>query len=201
MKKQIEKWKKKSLFGKITDFVFIALIIALLIPQSRLEIGAFVNRVKASFMQPSVVEDADAQKLSSADYDWTIVGTDNKALNLSDFEGKVLFINMWATWCPPCVGEMPEIQELYDSMKDLPDVEFLMVSNESVEKISKFKKERGYSFPVYSMRSAPSEKMKYTVLPTTFIIGKDGKIAVREEGAANWGSEKTQKLILSLTEK
>src|ERR1700680_3543512 len=59
---------------------------------------------------------------------WSVTGLDGKEVSAGDLRGKVLFINHWATWCPPCMAEMPSIQGLYNSMKD-PDVVFLIVSD------------------------------------------------------------------------
>ncbi len=201
MRARIEKWKQKSLFSKISDFIFIAFIVALLIPQSRLEIGGFINRIKAKAMQPDVVEAGSAQHLTAADYEWNLADVNGAPVQFSDYKGKVLFVNMWATWCPPCVGEMPEIQTLYDKFKDNPNVAFFMVSNETPAKIKEFVTKRKFTFPVFSMQSAPTSKFEYSGIPTTFIVGKDGAIVVSEVGASNWGGETTVKIIEDLINK
>ena len=201
MNRHIEKWKKKSSFGKVTDFLFLAFIIAMIIPQSRMEIGGFINGLKAKVMQPSVIESAELTRLSEADYEWQLKDVNDKIVNFSDAKGKVIFVNFWATWCPPCVGEMPEIQDLYAQFKDNPNVAFYMVSNETSAKIKQFVTDREFTFPVYAQASAAPAIMPYQSIPTTFIIAKDGSIVVHEVGAAHWGSEKTISIINELIAK
>ncbi len=201
MKERINKWKQKSMFSKISDFIFIGFIVAMLIPQSRLEIGGFFNRIKAKVITPDVIETETAQVLTEEDYQWQLTDTKGITHNFAESKGKVIFVNMWATWCPPCVGEMPEIQSLYDKFKDNSQVAFYLVSNETSGKINEFVQKRGYSFPVYSMQSAPTQKFDYQSIPTTFIVGRDGKIVVHEVGAANWGGDTTVKIIEELIKK
>jgi thiol-disulfide isomerase/thioredoxin len=126
-------WKNKSTWNKVSDLVFIVFIIAMLIPEGRMAIGGFVNRIKARVMNPAVQENGIS--LSDQDYYWPMTDLEGNAVNLNDYKGKVVFLNLWATWCPPCVGEMPEIQKLYDTFKSNPDIAFLLVSNEDNEKI------------------------------------------------------------------
>lgn len=197
-KERITKYKKKSLRAKISDAVFIIFIVAMLTPSGRLAIGGFVNRIKAMIIQPSVKSGINAIQLKETDYNWELSNISGNSLNLSELKNKVIFINFWATWCPPCVGEMPAIQDLYNIYKDDSRIQFLMVTNDSSEKVEKFLKKRDYSFPVFLYKYQPPSVFKSSVIPTTFIISKDGKIMIKETGANNWNGEKTQKLIEKL---
>ncbi len=190
--------KKKSLWGKISDIIFILLIVALLIPGSRLAIGGFVNRIKALIIQPSVEEKGSEQVLSSRDYDWQLEDINGKVINLQDFKGKVIFLNFWATWCPPCVGEMPEIQALYDIFKDKPDIQFIMVSNEDVQTVNNFIEKRAFTFPVYTSKFRSPDVFYSQSIPITFLISKDGRIIIKETGASKWSGKKTQSTINKL---
>ncbi len=193
-----EKWKNKSLFSKISDFIFLALLIAMFIPQSRMAIGAFVNGIKAKIIQPAVVSNENAEKLSETDFNVKMTATSGESIKLSDFKGKVIFLNIWATWCPPCVGEMPGIQKLYDKFKDKNDIKFIMLSAEDFGKIKPFIETKGYSFPVYSMETQLPELLSTSGIPATFLISKDGKIVLKEVGAANWGGDKMTNIIKEL---
>jgi len=192
----IKNWKKKSLFSKILDFIFLALLISLFFPQGRMTIGGFVNRVKSSIIQPDVIKEPVG--LNQADYNWLLINSAGETTNLSDYKGKVIFLNFWATWCPPCVGEMPGIQQLYDKFKDNDQIEFLLVSNESVETINQFIKKKKYSFPVYSTREQSPEAFSSNSIPTTFVISPEGDIVVKEVGAVNWGGSKMEEIIRNL---
>jgi peroxiredoxin len=189
-------WQNKSTWNKISDVLFIALIVTLLIPEGRMAFGGFVNRVKAMVLNPSV--QTDVQILNDSDYNWQLTDLEGGAVDLKDYKGKVVFLNLWATWCPPCVGEMPEIQELYDHFKDNDQIAFLLVSNESTAKVQSFIDKREFTFPVFTTQQRSPEVFATRSIPTTFIISKNGQIKVRETGAYNWGGSKTKGIIEEL---
>ncbi len=188
-------FKKKSKFSIFSDFLFAAFIIALLIPQSRLEVIAFVNKIRVAVVNPSVETSDKTVILSNEDYNWAVESIDGKKNVLADYKGKVIFLNLWATWCPPCIAEMPSIQDLYDKYKDNDQVVFLIVSNEKTEKVSAFMKKRGFTFPVQITHYQLPKPFYTESIPTTFLISKSGKIVIKETGAANWGGEKMQKIV------
>lgn len=198
LKEHIRKYKKKSLKNKISDVIFIVFIIAMLTPSGRLAIGGFVNRVKAMVIQPSVTSEKDAVQLKETDYNWEFKDISGNTINLSDYKNKVIFMNFWATWCPPCVGEMPAIQDLYDTYKNDNRIQFLMLTNDKPEKIKEFIKKRDFSFPVFTYKFRPPKVLESQVIPTTFVISKKGKIMVKETGASKWNGKKSKELISKL---
>ncbi len=186
----------KSLFGKISDLVFVVFIIAMIFPSGRMAIGGAINRVKAMISQPEI--DENGEQMSDNDFNWLLTDINGNQINLNEYKGKVVFINLWATWCPPCVGEMPEIQKLYKHFKNNDKVKFLMITSDPVSKIKKFINKRSYTFPVYQYNSNPPIPFRVKSIPTTFIINKSGKIVIKKTGAANWGGSKTIKIIEKL---
>lgn len=128
--------------------------------------------------------EADAQEKVAAP-DFTLVDQYGQTHTLSDYRGKIVFLNFWATWCPPCREEMPYIQELYEEYQamDDPDVVFLGVafpdygSETSIEGITQFMEENGYTYPVL-MDTDASLMLPYyiTAYPTTFMIDPDGNV-------------------------
>ena len=107
------------------------------------------------------------------------------------FSGKFLFINFWATWCAPCVAEMPSIQKLHDAMKSRENFAMICVArDERSEAIIAFLKENEYSMPVYMLDGEPPEELAMPGIPTTFLIAPDGIIVMRHACYANWNSEK-----------
>jgi len=197
MKKQFEKWKKKSLFSKITDFLFIILIISMLVPNSRTAIMAFVNNIKAKIIQPKIKDDSIF--LTEQEYNWQLTDLKGNIVNFAGFKNKVIFINFWATWCGPCVGEMPEIQQFYDNFKNNENVVFLIVSNEDKTVIQNFINKKSYTFPVYSSISNPPKAFDSNSIPISFLISKKGKIVMRQVGVANWSGDKITEKITELT--
>jgi thiol-disulfide isomerase/thioredoxin len=112
--------------------------------------------------------------------DITVKSLDGKrTLKLSDLRNKKpVFLNFWASWCPPCREEMPSIQKLYERMKD--EMEFVAISVDSNEDaLKKFLKDKDYKFPIYheGWRKA-AELYKIRAIPTTFLIDKKGVIKV-----------------------
>lgn len=125
---------------------------------------------------------------------------------LSDYKGKVIFLNFWATWCPPCKEEMPYIEELYKEYgNNEKDVIILGITNpttdenprgqdKSIDQIKKFIETGNYTFPtVFDKTGDYFENFKIRAYPTTFIIGKDGEIKTAIPGAMN--KEQMKKLI------
>jgi thiol-disulfide isomerase/thioredoxin len=110
----------------------------------------------------------------------------------------VVFLNFWATWCPPCVGEMPSIQRLYDTLKDEEGVVFVCVSDEEPDTVRKFVEEKGYTFPVYTMEGERPEDFRGRGIPTTFILSQDGKISFRHIGSAKWDDQSSIDFIKNL---
>jgi len=197
MKERIKKyWKSKSNFAKFGDAFFVVFVVAMLFPQGRLAIGGAINRVKALFVEPAIKSDGEV--LSIDDFNWTLQDINGNKVNLNISKGKVIFINLWATWCPPCVGEMPEIQKLYDHFKDNDNINFYLITNDKLNKIKTFVAKRGYSFPTYHALSETPIPFRVRSIPTTFVISKSGKIVLKETGAANWGGSNMIKIVEQL---
>ena len=200
MKERIKKnWKTKSFLSKAGDAFFLIFVIAMLFPQGRLAIGGAINRVKAFVVDPSIKD--DGKLIPENDFNWSLQEIDGSKINLSQSKSKVIFINLWATWCPPCVGEMPEIQALYDRFKDNKNIDFYLITNDKISKIKSFIEKRGYTFPVYHSLSDTPISFRTRSIPTTFVISKSGKIVIQKTGAANWGGNKMIKIVDELIKK
>jgi len=119
------------------------------------------------------------------DYNWRVQGLDGKELSVVKTKGKVIFLNFWGTWCPPCVAEMPSIQRLYDRIRS-EEIHFMCVSDEDRTKVSTFVKERGFTLPVYTLLGEKPPVFQTRGIPATFIISRDGQIVFKHVGAAKW---------------
>jgi peroxiredoxin len=127
--------------------------------------------------------------------DFTFPGLDGKMVSLSDYRGKVVLVNIWATWCPPCVEEMPSMEKLYQKLKG-KDFEILAVSIDSlgVKAVAPFMKKHKLTFPAL-IDSAGTLRTSYrtTGIPESFIIDKDGILVEKIIGPRDW----TRPAILS----
>ncbi|MDD3772208.1 MAG: TlpA disulfide reductase family protein [Weeksellaceae bacterium] len=114
--------------------------------------------------------------------------------NLADFRGKVVFLNIWGSWCPPCVAEMPSIQSLYESKRD--DVEFVLLTmQDRPEKFVPFLEENNYSMPVYEANSPLPKSLIPNSFPTTFIINKKGEVVLKETKSKDWNQKEIHQLL------
>lgn len=134
-------------------------------------------------------EKAEQKQPKIKAYDFTLTDQYGKIHTLSDYKGKVVFLNFWATWCPPCRGEMPHIEEIYNELgKNKDDVVILGVANPKSEtypysqdisepEIKNFLKENGYTFPtVFDASGEVFNNYYVNAFPTTFMIDRDGNI-------------------------
>lgn len=120
-------------------------------------------------------------------------------VSLHSLKGKVVFINLWATWCPPCIREMPSIDELRKTFKDNEDLVFLMVDVDgNIEKAANFMKNKKFDLPVHIRASEIPRELFNGSIPTTIIIDKQNKIAGRHVGGADYASPKIIEIIKEL---
>ena len=119
--------------------------------------------------------------------DFTVFDLEGNKVHLTDFFGKPIIVNFWASWCGPCKMEMPDFDVAYNTYKD--DIVFLMVnmtdgSRETVEKASEFIAQSGYSFPVY-YDTEYSAAITYSVasLPTSYFLNSKGELVAHAKGA------------------
>ncbi|WP_347160068.1 TlpA family protein disulfide reductase [Pontibacter chitinilyticus] len=121
-----------------------------------------------------------------------------KIVDFKSLRGKVIFLNMWATWCPPCVAEMPNIQSLYDKVGS-DKIAFVMLSMDAAEgtadRVPKFIERKGFTFPVYLPASAMPEELHTSSIPATFIISPEGKIVHYQEGMAEYDTEEVRAFL------
>jgi thiol-disulfide isomerase/thioredoxin len=186
--------KKSS--GRGFNIFLLVILVLLIVPQTRQPIQVGLHKILGMF-GPSFKSVEKAETI--ADYNWTLQSEDAELFNFNDAKDKVVVINFWATWCPPCIAEMPSLDKLYQVYKG--DVVFLFVSNENLDKLQKFKQTHNYQFPVYKAITELPSELDINAIPRTFVINKTGKIVVDKTGAANWFSDGfKEKLELLLTE-
>ncbi len=134
--------------------------------------------------------------------DFTLENLQGSQVSLADFEGKVIFLNFWATWCPPCRIEMPDMEKLWQKFKDEDFVILAVDLRERKDKVSSFVKENGYTFPVL-LDSGGEVANTYgiTAIPTTYLLDPRGRIVGKALGARHWASDDAFKLIEHLLPK
>jgi len=116
-------------------------------------------------------------------------------VSLKQYNGKTIFINFWATWCKPCIKEMPSIIEAQNILQK-ENIIFLLASNESVEQIEEFSNTNKYKFNY--VRIENGEEMNVQALPTTFIFNRKGNLVFSETGSRKWNEKNNIDLILKI---
>ncbi|MBT3728119.1 MAG: TlpA family protein disulfide reductase [Candidatus Marinimicrobia bacterium] len=127
------------------------------------------------------------------DFDFNLLqfeDLEGSEFSLRDFKGKTLFINYWATWCNPCLAEMPSMVKLYEQYKDNEDIVFLYLSKESRDTIIDYipKDEALAKLPLYKIIT-DDELFSTRGIPTTFIVDSSGEILVKDVGSAKWDDQ------------
>lgn len=118
--------------------------------------------------------------------DFTVYDSENNAVSLSDFKGKPVILNFWASWCPPCKGEMPDFQDAFEEYSD--QIQFMMVNltdgaQETVESASEYIKSQGYTFPVfYDTKISAAMAYGTSSIPASYFVDANGNLAAYAVG-------------------
>ena len=197
LKERFTNWKeKRSIWQKAGDILFWLLIILFLVPGPRKVIVTNLNRVVLNIKVPRMIDEEKQEVLTDLDYNWTLAWAENEPYYFSDLRNNVVILNFWATWCPPCVAEMPELQALHQKYGDR--VAFVLVTNEKPDVVKAFMEKNEYVMPVFYLASEVPAILSFNAFPTTYIISKDGHVVSKKTGAANWNSKATEKILEEL---
>lgn len=126
-----------------------------------------------------------------ADSSFRVTALDGTDATLGELRGRTVFFNVWATWCLPCIAEMPSIEALRASLADT-NVVFVLVANQDAGHVKKFAVEKGFDLPFYSCEGDLPEDLRPGIIPTTYIIDPAGRIVYRHAGSADWNDDRTR---------
>ncbi len=184
--------KSKNKKGTIIiNILFVVLLILVINPSTK---GLLMRGLmKVGLFQPPVPVN---EKGVAGNYTGYFRGRDNKMTDIALLKGKVVFVNFWATWCPPCQAEMPSINALYEAYQHNTNVVFLVVDADGdLAKSGEFMDKKEYSMPLYVAVGNVSKELFGGSMPTTSIIDKAGRLAMNHVGAADYNSAKMHKFI------
>ncbi|QHS54820.1 TlpA family protein disulfide reductase [Mucilaginibacter sp. 14171R-50] len=187
----------KLTLSRLINALFIV-VIALLIFNPKAKAVMIQGLMKIGLFQPDIAESvtpAGATALPAVVFE----GTDGKTVSLADHKGKVIFINFWATWCPPCIAEMPTINALHEKLKNNPNIVFMTVDADgNLDRSAMFMNKHHYSLPLYKAGTDVPPGMFGNTLPTTVIFDKSGKMVFRHEGTADFSNPKVMAYLLQI---
>lgn len=135
----------------------------------------------------------------AADFAWRPVGLDGKAVDFAQFRGRPIFLNIWATWCGPCLEEMPSIARLAATPR-LKDVAFVCVAaHDELERVRRFAATNHLPMTIlFDADDAMPAVYRTDGIPATFVIAPDGRIVRAEVGATDWNTPEVADLLASL---
>jgi thiol-disulfide isomerase/thioredoxin len=130
---------------------------------------------------------------------WKIRTLDGREVSFGEFQGKVVFVNFWATWCGPCIAELPGIQRLRNNVGS-DEIAFVLISFESPAQVKQFADKRGLKLPLYTARGMPPRVFASAMegVPVTFVINRKGEVVAEELGSVNWATPAWRDFLRSL---
>lgn len=189
-----EKYKRKSLWSKLSDAVFVALIVLMLLPDGRVLLQRTILQT-GLLGAISINED---ELLSPASKQWVLTDLEGNIITLNDLQGQVIFLNLWGTWCPPCNAEMPGILALMERTD--PKVKFIFATNEPANRVQQHLTRKGWALPAYTYGAGPGLELTSESLPATFIIDRNGKVVHSSSGMKKWNTQEAENLLNQLAQ-
>lgn len=200
------KSRTKAILSWLLSWAKPVLIAGALILTLRLTgmMGAVTYAAQWTVLQTGL-RDADDEQDEDApdfDYNFTIKDLEGNHFSFDQFKGKVIFLNLWATWCGPCRAEMPGIQGLYEKVSN-DKIVFVMLSidnDRDIRKVANYLAAKNFTFKAYLPTGYLPEQLQVPSIPTTFIIDPNGKVVKKEVGTTEYNTSKFLKLLESLAE-
>lgn len=184
---------KKTLRRELISWsIFLAVGLTLYLTGWHTEVIGQLQRVilATGIMRP----DTDAETLGEASYAFDLYDAQGQRVDFDDFRGKTVFLNFWATWCPPCVAEMPDIHDLYQKKGD--KVVFIMLSlDKEPDQARAFVERKGFTFPIYFPASPLPEVYDFGTIPTTYVISPRGEIVLARSGMAKYDTRSFREFL------
>ena len=189
--------------------IFAVVAVVLYATGLHTEVIGFAQRglLATGLMNPDVSEIAEVRQRGNetaivpnskpADFNLKLIDRDGNITSLEDLKGKVIFMNLWATWCPPCIAEMPSIDKLHEEMGD--EVAFVMLSlDQDFELAKSFDNRKGYNLPIYAPASNMPAMYNSSAIPTTYVIDAAGNLALTHKGMADYSNSEFKTFLKSL---
>lgn len=176
--------KKESVWGHISNIIFILFVVAMIFPASRKLVSSTLIKLTI-FDHGSISQPENPEQLSVTDKNFVVFNKD-ETIPFQTFDGEVVVINYWATWCPPCIAEMPNFQRIYNEYGDR--VVFLFLTTDTKVQTDKFLIKNDYNLPVFNYDKLPTP-LNHNSIPTSFVLNRNSEIVFSHTGAFKWDSE------------
>ncbi len=176
------------------NLVLIVFVLSFFVTPLGFQAKVILNQIFAS--SPNLYTSETASSIE--DYQWKLKDGNGKPFSFEEAQGKVVFINFWASWRLPCIAELKSIQKMYHRYKD--DMQFYIITNEEREPVQIFMEEYGFDFPVTYL--IIGEKAPFTIpeAPASYIIDREGRIRSFTQGIAKWNTKEVYDFLDGLLE-
>ncbi len=180
--------KKKT----VLNIVFMAFVLSFFVTPLGYHSKIILNRLFSG--TPAIISVDVREQIK--DYNWRLKDANWNFINFSRSQGKVIFINFWASWRLPCAAELQSIQNLYDRYQG--EVDFYIITNEEQAPVEEFMIENEFTFPVTYLIIGDASPLTVLKPPGSYIIDTKGFVVVKEEGIADWDNNKVFTLLDTL---
>ena len=147
------------------------------------------NKSERTVLESLTIEDrTEDKKEAEINFaDVTFATLDGQTVAIGDYKGQRILVNLWATWCGPCIREMPSLNRAYNILKD-ENYAFLVASNEDINKIKGFAEATGFDFPIVKADDM-FQPFDIRVIPTTMIFDTEGNLVTTMTGGLEWDAD------------
>ena len=170
------------------NILFFGLLLVLLVdPAAK---GWLLRQLMAvGLFKAEIKKEAPLTNLPAAATAFSFRDEKGAVVSTADLQGKVVFINFWATWCPPCIAEMPSLNELYNKFRNNEQLVFIFINeDDDAAKAETFLQNKGYTLPLMTSAGSIPAAIYSGTLPTTIVLSKEGNIVFKHEGLANYNN-------------
>ncbi len=177
-------WLKKNW----TTIIFGGLVIILFVsPDSK---AWLMRQMISTGLFNSKIEEKKSDNITKVSENFSVKAESGIIINTSELKGKVVFINFWASWCPPCRAEFPSVQKFYEKYSGNKDLVFLTINlDEQVEKGKIYLEKEEFTVPFLIPNGNIPKEFFGGSLPTTIVLDKSGKIRMHHTGMADYSKE------------
>jgi thiol-disulfide isomerase/thioredoxin len=173
----------------ILNLLLIAFVVSFFVTPLGYHSKVWLNTLFAA--APKIVAENDREQI--LDYSWKLKDADWKFFNFNRSEGKVVFINFWASWRLPSAAELKGIQKLYDRYGD--KVDFYIITNEERPPVQEFMKKNDFTFPVTYLIIGEQTPVSVLEPPASYLIDKNGFVVIKQDDISDWNNPKIHALI------
>lgn len=186
---------RKSLKRNLIEYgIIVAIFGGLYLTGLHTEVLGFLQRgiLATGLMNPDLEKKEDLAlnpESVKADFSMNLINSQGEKVAMKELRGKVIFMNLWATWCPPCVAEMPGINKLYKDV-DKDKVAFIMLSlDQDFQKAIDYNEKKGYDFQIYRLNGSIPQMYSSLSIPATYVIDASGNLVLTHMGMGDYDTK------------